>query len=87
MTSSPTTATLKCSSIVRMYPATLDYQLWTQKLKISALGLCFTIINEKKNGPCIAKSYVLGHTAGSLVQQEKGTPHFSRLGFESVQLK
>lgn len=28
-----------------------------------------------------------GRTAGSLVQQEKGTPHFSRLGFPSVQLK
>jgi len=26
-------------------------------------------------------------TAGSLVQQEKGTPHFSRLGLLSVQLK
>lgn len=26
-------------------------------------------------------------SAGSLVQQEKGTPHFSRLGLESVQLK
>lgn len=26
-------------------------------------------------------------TAGSLVQHEKGTPHFSRLGFPSVQLK
>ena len=26
-------------------------------------------------------------TAGSLVQQENGTPHFSRLGLESVQLK
>lgn len=26
-------------------------------------------------------------TAGSLTQQEKGTPQRSRLGFESVQLK
>lgn len=33
MTSPPPTATLKCSSIVRMCPATLDYQLWTQNLK------------------------------------------------------
>lgn len=50
-----------------------------EKCKISAF--------EPNRGETMASELVFRHTAGSLVQQEKGTPHFSRLGFESVQLK
>lgn len=63
MTSSPTTATLKCCSVLRMYPATVNYQVWTQKLKISALGSCFNIISEKKTYRWIFGAAGKGHSA------------------------
>lgn len=73
----------------------LDFSLFTNRNKSEekSLSIChqgIVIVCALQLIPeflLIVRAVYLLLTAGSLVQQEKGTPHFSLLGLLSVQLK